>query len=475
MTIFTNRARRFILILLIPLLVLLSLLIIRSDSLPEKLDDKLPHELTGEPEGYDPKEKPKLLFKPPLEKPPPIEDNFPLAARAKSPSDLPPIPSWNKPPRSHSKHATPIFIGFTRNWRLLQQTVVSYITAGWPPSDIYVVENTGVMDSNKDGLLTLQNPFFLNHQRLTKVLGVNVLVTPTLFTFAQLQNFFTYTALQKGWKHYFWAHMDTVALSDEEDESTPWRTIYQRAVDAMEATMKEDWGPLATLWFAYDWLALVRTQAFIDVGGWDTMVPFYKTDIDMHERLWMKGFKIEPAKAGKIWDVANTLDDLEDLYTRGEVKGAPKTEGKAAGEEGNTENGKTSMEKRKTPAPEKNSPAYKDLLEKLDVLQHAKHDNTAGRNTWQASQKGGQGEPFYRDSDGFEKAMAMWMGFGETVFHEKWGRGELNLRTAGLKLEDQWRMIKDWENEDVQRKYWREKEREKKEKEKAEAEGKKER
>lgn len=83
-------------------------------------------------------------YKPePVVKSPPIIDNFPLAAEAHSIADLPPIPSWNKPPEKHVEEATPLFVGFTRNWRLLQQVVVSYITAGWPPEDIYVIENTG--------------------------------------------------------------------------------------------------------------------------------------------------------------------------------------------------------------------------------------------------------------------------------------------------------------------------------------------
>ena len=129
--------------------------------------------------------------KPPIYKPTPsasaipIVDNFPLAASAHSAAELPLIPSWNAPPNPHVEENTPLFIGFTRNWRLLQQVVVSYITSGWPAEDIYVVENTGVMDSNALGLLSLQNPFFLNHTRL-EMFGVNILVTPTLLTFAQV-------------------------------------------------------------------------------------------------------------------------------------------------------------------------------------------------------------------------------------------------------------------------------------------------
>ena len=75
--------------------------------------------------------------------------------------------------------------------------------------------------------------------------------------------------------------MDTVVLSDEEWNGEPYKSLYMRAVDALRETLDPAWGPLATWWFAYDRLALVRTQAFVDVGGWDTMIPFYMTDCDM--------------------------------------------------------------------------------------------------------------------------------------------------------------------------------------------------
>jgi hypothetical protein len=67
-----------------------------------------------------------------------------------------------------------LFVGFTRNWPQLLQCVVSYIAAGWPPEDIHVVENTGAMHANREGELTLQNPFYLNHTQLA-MLGVKVI------------------------------------------------------------------------------------------------------------------------------------------------------------------------------------------------------------------------------------------------------------------------------------------------------------
>ena len=434
------------------MIIVSTIFIIHQTGLSKKIaTPSLIEKLT--PGLWSPKEKPKPIRKTLADPPPPIVDNFPLAAKAKSPSELPRVPPWNAPPASHVAESTPLFIGFTRNWRLLQQTVISYITAGWPPEDIYVIENTGVMNSNRESLLTLQNPFYLNHHRLTQLLGINVISTPTLFTFAQLQNFYIYTALERNWTHYFWAHMDTVIVSDEERE--PFEPLYIRAVSALRETLNPAWGPLATLWFAYDRLALVRTQAFVDVGGWDTMIPFYMTDCDMHERLWMRGFKIENAQAGKVWDISSSLDNLEILYRRGEL---PKKEKREDPQISTPVAGGSGFQR--------NSPAYQDLLHKLDDMQHAKATDKGGRNTWQAHQRGGHGEPFYRDAEGFERAVLMWMEFGRDVFAAKWGRGPCDIRDAGMIEGDAWRVVKDWERPSVQRKYRKEQEKSAKEREK---------
>ncbi|KAB8304806.1 hypothetical protein EYC80_004148 [Monilinia laxa] len=335
----------------------------------------------------------------------PIVDNFPLALNAHSASELPPIPKWNQPPISHVPEKTPLLIGFTRNWRLLQQVVVSYITAGWPPSDIYVVENTGVMHSNKNGQLSLQNPFFLNHTRLN-MLGVNILITPTLFTFAQALEF-----------------------------------------------------------FSYDRLALVNTDAYQKVGGWDTLIPFYGTDCDMHERLAMEGYAMNEWSAGAIWDVASTLDDLEVLYRK---KGAPDpsfVDPNVVEEELAQDNITLDF---KSPNPQRQTrdlglgnlfsnkahgqwedePIAQGSWRKLvDVLNHmswSKGANKNGRNTWQARQVGGQDDPYYRDSEGFEKGIQMTIEHGRRVFAQKWGHRDCDLRAQGLVALDAWRVKKDW-------------------------------
>ena len=376
----------------------------------------------------DSKPRPEPIYKPKPDPAPLTADNFPLAASAQNISDLPSIPPWNSPPQPHVPENTPLFIGFTRNWPLLQQVVVSYVVAGWPPEDIYVVENTGTMYSNRHGLLTLQNPFYLDYHRLTEIFGVNVITTPTLFTFAQLQNFYIYTALHKKWDYYFWAHMDTVVISDEDPDSLPYQSLYMRALSVLRQTLNPSYGALATRWFAYDRLALVRTQAFLDVGGWDTLIPFYMTDCDMHERLWMRHFIIEEAFAGIVYDVGSSLEDLKQLYHR----------------DSNSASGNSSED------PCQNSPAYRTLISTLEEIQRNKNEGNEGRNTWQSRQQGGQGEPFYRDAEGFTQGIQMTIDLGKKVFEEKWGRGRCDIRDAGLGEGDAWRLLGGWEDDGVQ-------------------------
>jgi hypothetical protein len=76
----------------------------------------------------------------------------------------------------------------------------------------------------------------------------------------------------------------------------------------------------ALRFFSYDHLTLVNPAAYEDVGGWDTLIPYYMTDCDMHARLAMRGWGIEDAKAGIITDVASALEDLSALYR---VEGVP--------------------------------------------------------------------------------------------------------------------------------------------------------
>jgi hypothetical protein len=419
-------------------------------------------------------------------KPPPLViDNFPLVASAQSAADLPSIPPWNKPPTPHVPENTPLFIGFTRNWRLLQQTVVSYITAGWPPEDIFVVENTGTMKSNERGMLSLQNPFFLNHTRLN-LFGVNIVTTPTLLSFSQLQNFFIWLAIEKGYSTYFYGHMDVIALAFE-DQFKPsyfgnaeqnnyagFKSIYVQAVEALRrATSPEpdpnasnSSKPWAARFFSYDRLALVNREAYESIGGWDTAIPYYFSDCDMHERLKMYGFEYnEPyIEIGSFLDISLSLDDLIVLYRKKspvkvsftipaseqEELNREQEEERKFEEQKKAEEEKKKVEEREKPrqiekispstwiSDELGSPAFKQLLGVVEKME--RHKVRIGRNTWQGRQTGGKGEPYYRDPEGFEKAIQMTTQMGEDVYVRKWGLRTCDLLPFGRKAGDEWRM-----------------------------------
>lgn len=107
-----------------------------------------------------------------------IPDPFPLLSRNPPPS-LAELNLADKESKQRNGPKTHLFIGFTRNWPQLLQCVVSYLAAGWPAQEIWVVENTGVMYANRDGRLGLQNPFYMNHTQLS-MLGVGVIVVSRL-------------------------------------------------------------------------------------------------------------------------------------------------------------------------------------------------------------------------------------------------------------------------------------------------------
>ncbi|KAL2261110.1 hypothetical protein VTK26DRAFT_4698 [Humicola hyalothermophila] len=426
--------------------------------------------------GMGPAPKPTPRYKPPPKYlPPPVKDNFPLLAT----STPPPVPEWNKPrPDLHTEYdlplAPPLLIGFTRSWPLLLQAVVSYITAGWPASQIYVVENTGVQQANARGQLTLQNPFYLNHTTL-RALGVNVITTPTLLSFAQLQNFFLSLTYAHNWPYYFWSHMDVLVLSYEGGLAghTPpydqpgYKTVYELALTALRAARGSGprWG---ARFFAYDHLALVNPAAYEDVGGWDTLVPYYMTDCDMHSRLMMRNWNIEDASAGIITDVAAALDDLRVLYRVDGVeptwtdpnpppppstgrKGWFGRRGVASGRHEKEEDlGKTKEKRMSATRPEgeedPNLARWHAIRLAGDGMFNHKHGDRE-RNTWQLGQHGGNGEPFYYPADGFAEGLEILTEAGREVFRRKWGHRDCDLIDgAGLGYEDQWQ---------VKRDYWR--------------------
>ncbi|ORY58475.1 uncharacterized protein BCR38DRAFT_447391 [Pseudomassariella vexata] len=398
---------------------------------------------------------PHPTYKPvPTWTPPPVRDPFP----ALSTSTPPPIPSYNIPKKNSWKTdydlevAPALVIGFTRTWPVLLQAVVSYITAGWPPEQIYVVENTGMQQANTRGQLTLQHPWYMNHTQL-RMLGVNIVQTPVLLTFAQLQNFYLAMSYERKWPYYFWSHMDVLALGHENgfEILTPpggelgYKSLYTLCLEALRKTLDsgDKWG---TRFFAYDHLTLQNPQALEDIGGWDTSIPYYMTDCDTYTRLTMKGWSQIDANCGVVTDTSAVLDDLLALYRVPSVdpgftdpnppEPTPETSAKIA--------------KREVIPPHEldmQNPLdyWWALLRTSDFMFHYKHGNR-GRNTWQASQHGGDSEPFYYNADGFTEALDVLTEAGKEVFRRKWGHNNCNLIDGGgLHFEDQWRVLKDFE------------------------------
>ncbi|KAK3342142.1 hypothetical protein B0T25DRAFT_359910 [Lasiosphaeria hispida] len=436
--------------------------------------------------------------------PPPVFDPLPLLAM--STAEPPPIPEYNVPrPDMHQEYgldrAPPLYIGFTRQWPMLLQAVVSYITAGWPADNIYVVENTGAHNSNRQGKLSLQNPFYLNHTTLQR-LGVHVVQTPVLLSFAQLQNFFMSQAYESDHRYYFYSHQDVVVFSfedgpdnnqrpgdrpwqfyDKEDEVAAmfpnparqpgYRTIYENCLRELNATLEmgERWGQR---WFQYDHLALVNRDAMEAVGGYDPLIPYYNSDCDINGKLAMGGWTLRYRRVGLINDVSSVVTNLEAFYRNPSItpsftdpnplppeqeakilsdKAEKEAKEKAAQKEAariaaevSSEDGNAVSARRDGMMPT-DPVEYFRILNKVgvDMGWHKYRDHDNVRNTWQSSQRGGFGEPFYYDPLGFGRAFWVLAEAGREVYRQKWGHRDCDIAEGtALKLGDQWRVEKDW-------------------------------
>ncbi|KAL8955845.1 MAG: hypothetical protein Q9183_006506 [Haloplaca sp. 2 TL-2023] len=302
------------------------------------------------------------------------------------------------------------------------------------------------MDANKRGLLSIQNPFYLDYHRLTKILGVNIITTPSLQTFAQLQNLYLSEAINNNLTYYFWSHMDVAVHSHEEKE--PFKSLYMRAVDVVRETQSPDYlknekgekGEWGIQFFAYDWLSMVNVKTFSDLGGWDTMVGYYGTDCDMYSRLSMNNYHQPVQDAGMIYDVTTSLPDLETLYRRRPKKAT--TRDPQSNSSTTSSSSPNTAYLTSTEEDLRAGPGFLHLNTTLERIQQDKRDDKY-RNSWQLRQNGGEGDPYYYDPDGFEKALQMTIEVGTKINEEKWGHRGCDIKKAGLKEGDQWRVDHD--------------------------------
>ena len=172
---------------------------------------------------------------------------------------------------------------------------------------------------------------------------------------------------------------------------------------------------------------MVNRDAVLSVGGWDTHIPFYASDCDTYVRLMWAGWWQGESDIGLIYDVGSVIADL------GALLRVPGSKARLPGEGGEGVGGKYVQ-------------SWEGLVELADRMEREKYvGGNAWRNTWQVKQRGGQGEPFYRDADGFEAGIKMWIDAGRSVFAEKWGHRGCDVANVGIKGEDAWRLERDWD------------------------------
>jgi hypothetical protein len=161
--------------------------------------------------------------------------------------------------------------------------------------------------------------------------------------------------------------------------------------------------------FDHDYLALINVKPWRTIGQWDTFIPYYTSDCDAYSRVVMNGFTKDHVSAGRIFDVRDVVTDPESKFF-------PLA----------TDSSKLV-----------NSARYRKLFLELESMET--DELTNGRNTWQDREKGGRGEPWTYDPEGFQK---MWWDTSESgaqLFIKKWGKRECSLHEVGLTLSDMWK------------------------------------
>jgi hypothetical protein len=278
-----------------------------------------------------------------------------------------------------------------------------------------------------------------------------------LLTFSQLQNYYLHTALSKGWEQYFWSHQDVMVFSDEEvrkkdrdhdHDYDPYATIYERAVGLLRYLQGPDMPEWSTHFFSYDQFTLVNRDAMLEVGGWDTQIPYYASDCDMYLRLHWAGFWQPQSEAGLIFGVSDHLDDIGALFR---LPGSHATFARDAALDAMEPNRyglevEKETERKMWSWVEKEGESWQHLVQVAGRMQQAKWiGDGAWRNIRQSKQTGGEGEPFYRDAQGFDDAVAIQAEAGRRVFADKWGHRGCDLVEVGIEGKDAWRLQRDWD------------------------------
>ena len=87
--------------------------------------------------------------------------------------------------------------------------------------------------------------------------------------------------------------MDIVVQSaeDNNNDSRPFKSFYTRCIEELRARVmvderlakKEKRPEWALTYFNYDWVTLMNTRASVELGGWDPMIGYYVSVVEMDE------------------------------------------------------------------------------------------------------------------------------------------------------------------------------------------------
>ena len=129
----------------------------------------------------------------------------------------------------------------------------------------------------------------------------------------------------------------------------------------------------------------------------------------MYERMHLANMSTASCNAGPVYDVGTTFPDLSVLYRRGGRR---------------------------------NDSSYHEIKEELERMMRLKGESEGGRNGWQTRQRGGQGEMYWRDQDGFQEALDVQVEAGKEVYRRKWGvAGCVDFKPHGLRVGGEWTVL----------------------------------
>ncbi|KAF3910736.1 hypothetical protein ABW21_db0209187 [Orbilia brochopaga] len=351
--------------------------------------------------------------------------------------------------RISQKQLTPLFVPFTRKADMVTQTVLSYIAAGWPREQIYVIDNSGTMDANPHGKLSAGNPFSLDYELLRGRYGVNIMRTPTLLNFAQLQNYVLEMAMAGGWEYYYWTRPDITVLGNE--AAVPYLSFYENIVRSLldvydradptgwtpemlaEVARKErdpidlpqgeakarrelevDYAsgrPWGIVFHAFAGLTLMNVKAAADekmgVGAWDILIPYYGSDCDYYERLRLTGWAMLLRNAGVVFDVFKAAENVESLFFADDAEHA-----------------------------QLQSDRYRNATAQLLELSVRKDRPAEGLKT---TFPAGRGEPWTYDPHGYDQGWWYMADVGRQIYQKKWGTDNCRPSWEGKELKDMWK------------------------------------